>query len=201
MSDPIKSVYTIKYSIIKIPKREEFKNSRNHLNMSDHNSICLLNSRIFEMEEWIRSKYNRITLFIFLRKIETQKYTINRVRSFKVNARQTRSNRTYLYNAHDKVYGERQGFATFPWLSRLSIVANRSASGFDYIIAQNECNETLVLTENRLEGLLVPVPDDIHTSVDNRTPEIFRARSTGPILSPGQNVTRRDVPHSTRRLM
>lgn len=46
-------------------------------------------------------------------------------------------------------------------------------------------SDEIAPTENRLEGLLVPVPDDIHTSVDNRTPEIFRARSTGPILSPG----------------
>lgn len=53
-------------------------------------------------------------------------------------------------------------------------------------------------SENRLEGLLVPVPDDIHTSVVNRTPEIFRARSAGPILSPGYDITRCDVPHSTQ---
>lgn len=46
-------------------------------------------------------------------------------------------------------------------------------------------SDEIAPTENRLEGLLVPVADDIHTSVDNRIPEIFRARSTGPILSPG----------------
>lgn len=79
-------------------------------------------------------------------------------------------------------------FRTFPQDSQRSVSGTKKCKRFS-------------LTENRLEGLLVPVPDDIHTSVDNRTPEMFRARSTGPILSPGYDVTRRDVPHSTRRLM
>lgn len=58
-----------------------------------------------------------------------------------------------------------------------------------------------VLTENRLQGLLVPVPDDVHVSVvgARRSPlPLLRARSTGPIPRSSRDVSLRDVPHSTR---
>lgn len=58
------------------------------------------------------------------------------------------------------------------------------------------------LTENRLEGLLVPVPDDVHTSaVDGRRSPLLRIRSTGPIprrSGRDEDSLRRDVPHSSR---
>lgn len=122
--------------------------------------------------------------------------------AFKVNARWARSNRTHLYTAHDKVciWRTRRIHDTpvsVMLVNRREPFVHRTFSSH---VAPNECywNKNFgVLTENRLEGLLVPVADDIHTSsVDNRTPDIFRARSTGPILSPRYDVTRRDVPHS-----
>jgi len=54
------------------------------------------------------------------------------------------------------------------------------------------------LTENRLEGLLVPV--HVHTSaVDGRRSPLLRTRSTGPIprrSGRDEDSLRRDVPHS-----
>lgn len=64
------------------------------------------------------------------------------------------------------------------------------------------------LTENRLEGLLVPVHDDVHAAVvviDGRIPlllVLFRTRSTSPIprrsyRGDDEVSLRCDVPHST----
>lgn len=67
-------------------------------------------------------------------------------------------------------------------------------------IKRNE--ESAELTENRLEGLLVPITDDVHTSaVDGRRSPLLRTRSTGPIprhSGRDEDSLRRDVPHSPR---
>lgn len=119
-----------------------------------------------------------------------------------VRLRSMHENRTFAwtrFTAHRKVYGERDRSATYRSCHACQSGCRTVVRSYVVVRIKKKKRARIkdLLTENRLEGLLVPVPDDIHTSVDNRTPEIFRAPSTGPILSPGYDVTRRDVPHST----